>query len=323
MKEQKMEKVKESVIRTIRRTIKKNEDRLLTIPNVKFITIGRKVVSGLVTDDYAIRIYVKKKYKATGKNSIPSLIKAIGPKGKILSFSFQTDVQEQPSGFNFFSYGGGDGIVGATKGSVGLAFISKEDNEYILTNSHVVARPGTTAFGKIVNNIMSKEVGIVSRMTKIQKDKINRFDGALIKPKVALDLYRVLGVPDTISRYGILSTTSEKAYYYIGGEKRITCRYPEHVTTPIGVSFSKTRSAYFNEFALLDVEKGKPKKSHSGSILFQIMGGKFAICGLIFAGGSSKIGVIPIKSLLKALSTSKSGNGLREDVGIKFKPLKL
>ena len=308
----------ESLTRTIRRTIKYHKNDILTIPGVNYITIGKKIIGNEITKELAIKIYVNKKYNASGKYSIPSRYKAIGPHGEKFPFYIATDVIEDKEQFTSLSLQGGDNIQRSTRGSIGIAYTNLDGNQFILTNSHVIAKPGTTSFNKDVYDSVSNKIGTVARLTKINKQAINYFDGALITPTSSVDLYQVKNLNQYVSKYGRFNTNSNKKYFYISGGRKITCKYPELVNTPIEIVFSKFHSAYFENFIKLEIQSGTPRRSHSGSALLQFIGGELAICGLVFSGNTSTLGVIPIRNILNALGKSKAGNGIQENCNIRF-----
>ena len=62
---------------TARRIKKANEDRLLALPGVVGVDVGRKIVGGEKTEIVAIRVYVEKKLEIGGESPIPETIEGV------------------------------------------------------------------------------------------------------------------------------------------------------------------------------------------------------------------------------------------------------
>ncbi|MDA0663659.1 MAG: hypothetical protein O3B08_12620 [Proteobacteria bacterium] len=255
----------------------------------------------------------------TDANRIPRRFRLIGSDGKTQSGFVNTDVEVAPTRFKALSLAGGDSIRGRTKGSVGLVYRSVSGIEYALTNSHVVSPIDGTAFGASIQDSNSDKIGIVHRMTKIRSDRINTVDAGIIEVQVSAERNVIKNVPLRVAGYGTFELQRDRSYYYMTDNDSIRCRYPERVETEVAISFSPSKSAYFTNFVKLIAEKGKPKRSHSGSVLFYLFNNTPLVCGVVFAGSDGVLGVIPIKAALSALASSAAGStGTTEDVRIAF-----
>src|SRR5436309_4094492 len=150
-------------VATIRRTLRVHRDRLLSLPNVRCVAIGRKVKERKPRPYLSIRVLVFRKRDLSPSASVPKRLRAVGKGGRPLGFYIYTDVERAPERFRVLALRGGDSIEGRMRGTIALSYRSAGGRDLLLTNAHVVARPDSSAIGELVEG-----VGVVHRMLRVK-----------------------------------------------------------------------------------------------------------------------------------------------------------
>lgn len=308
---------------SFRKAISVNRSRLLGLPNVKFLTIGKKTIKGQKTKDVVLRFYVEEKKDVSQNYMIPKKIQIKGNKSSSEDNYIYTDVIETGGGIKALSLIGGNVIEGLTKGTVGLVYTTQLGHTFFLTNTHVVSGLNAFSFGDEVTIDTpngSLIAGKVSRMLPIKSgsSNVNRYDGALIKPAIPVEKLAIESISPPIINYGNIRSGTETTYLYVSENQQIFCSDPEPVETPLEIEY-QNRTAWFNECVLFKVTQGASLPGHSGSLLLRKTFDGYLVCGLVFAGNGEIVLVNRIRPLLTALSDSfASQNDEDENVHIDF-----
>lgn len=309
-------------VRTLRRTLRANRARLLALPNVQYLAIGRKRKGGRDLNRLAIIVYVTKKTHVPRQQTIPKTLQARGPDGVALPLRIPIDVEICGSPFKSLALHGGDLLRRHTRGSVGLAYRAQSGRTYILTNAHVVASVGQRAFGREVwrrREGKREVVGHVARICPVREDVTNKLDSALVTPILAVDRLRIDDLPLPVVGYGTLPPHERGQYFYVSNRRRIVCADPRPIESPVTIEYPGNVDVEFVDVIALDVLKGRPVPSHSGSLLFQQGRSGLRACGLLFAGSQDVILVSPIRRVFQGLAARQAAkNRTVEDVHIAF-----
>src|SRR5512147_159706 len=153
-------------VATVRRTLRAHRERLLALPNVKYLAIGRKVKAGTRRPVLSIRVFVAWKGDVTRRQTVPARLRAVGQGGRRLPYYISTDV-EQTGPLRALALRGGDRIDGRRQGTAALVYRSPGGRALLLTCAHVVASPDAWAIGEPVERASragSPIIGHVHRM---------------------------------------------------------------------------------------------------------------------------------------------------------------
>lgn len=308
-------------VATVRRTLRAHRERLLALPNVRYLAIGGKVTAGTRQHGLSIRVFVVTKRDVPRRQRVPPRLRALGPRGRRLPYYIRTDVEEAGP-LRALALHGGDRIEGRRRGTAALVYRSPAEQDLLLTNAHVVARPDAWAIGEPVARPMgapSPVIGRVHRMIRIRTDRTNRWDAALVRVGVPADRLVVGDPPLRVLGYGNLRAGGEGRFFYVSDGVRVSCAHPEVVETPVDIDHGGGVSVSYSGFVLLEVSAGMPVPAHSGSLLVGETDGGVRACGLVFAGSARRVAVNGLRETLAALSsTGASEDGEEEDVRIVF-----
>jgi hypothetical protein len=300
-------------VATIRRTLRVHRDRLLSLPNVRCVAIGRKVIERKPRPYLSIRVLVSRKRDLPPGASVPKRLRAIGKDGRPLGFYICTDVERAPERFRVLALRGGDSIVGRMRGTIALSYRSAGGRDLVLTNAHVVARPDSSAIGELVEG-----VGVVHRMLRVKTDRVNSCDAAVITPSVPSEFLVVGDPPVRVSGYGVLRPGAEGRFFYVSGASKITCSHPQSLESPVEIDYGEV-SVSFDNVVILNVDTGTPTEGHSGSLLMRETSDGALACGLVFAGNTRHVLVDRVQDVMATLSTGAAAeDGKEEDVRIVF-----
>jgi hypothetical protein len=308
-------------VATVRRTLRAHRERLLALPNVRYLAIGRKVKAGTRQHGLSIRVFVVTKRDVPRRQRVPPRLRALGPRGRRLPYYITTDVEEART-LRALALRGGDRIEGRRRGTAALVYRSPGGQDLLLTNAHVVARPDAWAIGEPVERPPGARVpviGRVHRMIRIRTDRMNRWDAALVRVDVPADRLLVGDPPLRVLGDGNLRAGAEGRFFYVSDGARVSCAHPELVETPVEIDHGGGVSVSYRGFVLLEVSAGMPVPAHSGSLLVGETDGGVLAFGLVFAGNARRVAVNGVREALAALcSTAASEDGKEEDIRIVF-----
>lgn len=299
--------------RALRETAFANAERLRALPNVAYVTIGRKQVAGAATEQLAIRVYVSKKKRHMKSGKAPARLRAVGPKGTRGASYFLTDVHEIDEPLYALALTGGDPIERWTRGSVGLIYDSKGGDTLLVTNAHVVARIDERPIGDAIEATDSTGqqvvVGHIRRMRVLTSSGENPYDAALVEPSVKSERYQIFGLDAPVIAFGNLSEEEapDTEFIYVNRDRKVRCSKPELQVTPASIEFHKDhKSLSMNGFYRLKVDVGNPTPGDSGSVLVRRKPSEtgYRVYGLVFAGNSKVVLVTPLGKILQALSSN-------------------
>ena len=300
-------------IAALRKTALANISRLKNLPNVAYVTIGRKLVKGKPQEQIAIRIHVKRKNAKIRKGKAPVRLRAISAKGKRLPYFIVTDVEEIGEPLRALNLTGGDRIQRRTSGSVGFVYDSKGGDTLVLTNAHVVANVDEQPLGATVQGRNSAgqqvPIGTIRRMRVLTSSGENPYDAALIEPSVASDRYSVTRLDAQVLGHGDLSEaeSTDTEFMYVNRRRRVRCHGPELQVTAASILYeNEQRPILVNGFYRLKVVSGNPTPGDSGSILVRRKPGEsgYRVYGLVFGGNSQLVLVTPLRKILASLSSN-------------------
>lgn len=278
----------------IRRAVRRHRERLLALPNVEYVTVGWKERAGERLRALAARVYVRRKKDVPSSARVPERLRD----GLRL---VQTDVVETGEPLTALVLRGGDAIEGRSAGTVGLAFRDREDREWFLTCAHVVGGLDADATGDPVWGEDGEVVGEVQRTLPVQRNRVNRFDIALVGAMVPVDPFTVGDATRQVVDHGQLRAGSKVEFHYTTRGERVRCSLPEPVETPIAVRFGKEAEALFRGCLQLRVVSGKPTPGHSGALLVRERGDGLLACGIVFAGNRERLLVNRLGPALRAV----------------------
>ena len=311
----------------IRRTIRYRRNEFLSKRNVINIGIGWKHVKGLPKPYACIIVSVRTKGgKLTKRDRIPTRIRALGKNKQQLPYYIPTDVIEVPEIYNSLAPRGGQRLRRVLTGRSAFIYTTQgSSNVVTLTNSHVVAKLNTTAFGKIVayrNDDGPQPLGTVDRMLRIRTSNRNKIDAALIhvlNPAIAHQL-SIGNLIEPINGYGrILFNPNINFYYWLNG-RLFRCNTIDHLETNVLIRYPGNRVAIFEKAWRMKVNR-PPRRGHSGSLIFRRRNNTLRACGILFAGDTDlkQILVHPIKPTLTILGRrTASENGISENVSVRW-----
>jgi hypothetical protein len=305
--------------RTARRTLRANAARLLGLPGVLFLAVGRKIRRGERRPVLAVRVFVRRKYGARGGRRIPRRLAAVGPGGERLSGFVPTDVEAAPRFPRALSLDGGTPIAGEMRGAVGIAFRTAAGRRLFVTNAHVVAGFDARAIGREVeaDQRPARKVGVVHRTLPVRSGLrfLNRFDASVVRPTVPLRPYSVAGTP--VVGPASLSVEREVGYFYVRRGVRKECEDPNELGTPLPV-WKDGRIARFRDVFGLRLAGALAEPGDSGSLLVLDSPQGWKACGLVFAGRGGIVYAMPLAEALAALSGADASEGgdVEEDVRI-------
>jgi hypothetical protein len=340
-------------VATVRRTLRAHRERLLALPNVRYLAIGRKVKAGTRQHGLSIRVFVATKRSVPRQQRVPSRLRAVAPGGQRLAFYIRTDVEEAPPLRALAPRGGdrttvegmsplptltprggkppgrdergrlrapalrgGDRIEGRRRGAAALVYRSPRGHDLLLTNAHVVARPDSWAIGEPVDGPTGAGgpvIGRVHRMIRIRTDRTNRWDAALVRVEVPADRLVVGDPPLRVLGYGNLRAAAEGRFFYVSNGSRVSCAYPELVETPVEIDHGGGVSVSYSGFVLLEVTAGMPVPAHSGSLLVGETDAGVLACGLVFAGNTRRVAVTRLRETVAALSSTAASEDDEEE----------
>lgn len=293
----------------VKRTIKKHEKRLLNYPNVLYLAIGEKICGDSGQRQLAIRVCVSEKQKIVDKKSIiPVRLRAVKPDGKLADYYIPTDVEKTQDNLKTLGLRGGDTVERSTLGSVGFVFQGSDENDYILTNAHVVLAIDEVANNQTFFDIARQQIGTVFKATPLVSTPghIHVCDAAAGIPTVTADRFRIDGNPTAIVAYGIRANfthgISQQFFYQRKNGERLIFSRPNWVTTPRFVDVDGVRLLFTNFVELTLLGGALPQQGDSGSALLTDTGNGLMIHGILFAGGGDKIAVIEINDIFEALA---------------------
>lgn len=310
-----------SDVATVRRTLRAHRERLLALPNVKYLAIGRKAKAGRRQPLLSIRVFVAWKGDVTRRQTVPARLRAVGQGGRRLPYYIKTDVEETRP-LRALALRGGDRIEGRRRGTAALAYRSPGGRHLLLTCAHVVASLDAWGIGDPVERAAGARsliIGRVHRMIRIRTDRTNRWDAAVVRVDVPADRLVVGDPPLPVLGHGSLRAGAEGRFFYVSGGARVRCAHPEVVETPVEIDYGAGQSASYLGFVLLEVSAGAPIPAHSGSLLVGETEGGVLGYGLVFAGTARHVAVIRLRETLGALSSAAaSEDDQEEDVHVVF-----
>ncbi|MGH7150025.1 MAG: hypothetical protein ACREIU_04980, partial [Planctomycetota bacterium] len=308
--------------RTVRRTLRANAQRLLGLPGVVFLAVGRKVRRGAPGPPLSVRVFVRRKYGARGRNLVPPLLRAVGPGGRRLPAFVPTDVEAEPLPPRVLAADGGCGVVGAMRGALGLAYRTAAGRVGFVTNAHVVAGFDARAIGERVDleETPARRIGVVLRTIPIRSGlaSVNRFDASFVRATAPIVPYSVGGTG--IVGPAPLSVGRKGRYFYVSRGARKEGGDLNEVATPLPV-WMEGRVARFVGVWRLRLEDSRAEVGDSGSLLLLDSPEGWRACGLVFAGRGGVAYAIPLATALAALSgPGASEDGVGEDVRVAWPP---
>jgi len=306
----------------VRRTLRRNEQRLLALPNVLYLGIGEKVSAGEGRRHLCIRVYVSKKRRLRGHGRIPRRLRVVDAKGRPTRYFVPTDVTERPAKLTALAVRGGSSVRGDSLGSLGVPYFSVTGQALLLTNSHVVAPLGSRAIGAPIFGPGQQRLGTVLRTTPLfpDPDTEHFLDASVIEAEVAIDSRRFIAEARRLVVVAPIIAGDQATYFYrtaTGARKEFV--RPQLVSTPRLVTVHG-RQIRFNDFFELKQITGPPLVAgDSGSALLRERFDGLVGSGLVFAGGGATLAVVRLTDVLAALQEPwTSDDGSTAEIGIDF-----
>ncbi len=288
-------------------TLRKHEKRLLSYPNVLYLSIGEKIKSGIGKSLLAIRVFVSKKNETIDIGAIPKRLKAVKSDGSLDNYFILTDVEESSDILQTLALKGGDVIKRSSQGSIGFAF-EKDGSYFLLTNAHVVLSVNEFPNSQIVLDADSNQLGSLYQATPLVSGGLHSFDAAIISPSVDIQPFTIGNIPSAIVAYGEKTDLSNNfgfSYFYQRNNGEVlTFHKPQFISTPKVITVEGIPLLFVNYYELTSINGLQPLSGDSGSALVRSNGAGLVVEGLVFAGGGVTLCVMAISDVFFAVFQS-------------------
>jgi hypothetical protein len=302
---------------TARHTVRHNLARLLSLPNVKYITVGWKKIGGARTARAAIKVYVNSKIKEVAPaQRVPCRLRARDARGQKLGFFIPTDVSEEP-GHSTLLQGlqGGDRVLHLGAGTVAFGYHTENNARFFVTNAHVVSRVnGFSSDDPVIyldGNGMQHSVGKVEKFSPLLSNgAVNTMDAASVAAGEGVIVeWEVRNLDGEVKDIQALRGGDRGQYCYLSGAVRVEAENPEFVGQHLELLFDGTVIKY-SQFFVLDVIAGsRPRPGHSGALLVRRNSGRggepvYTASGLVFGTNlpeGTRLYVFDLKRVLEFL----------------------
>jgi hypothetical protein len=278
-----------------RYTIRHNLARLLSLRNVKYVTVGWKKIGGARTPRAAIKVYVNSKIKEVARaHRVPCRLRARDARGRKLGFFIPTDVSEEPGhGTLLQGLQGGDRVLHIGAGTVAFGYQTENNARFFLTNAHVVSRVnGASSDDQVIyldGNGMQHSVGKVEKFSPLLGNgAVNTMDAASVAAGDGVIVeWKVRNLDGDIKNIQSLKGGDLGQYSYLSGAERVNAENPEFVGQHLELIFDG-RVIEYSQFFVLDVISGsRPRPGHSGALLVRRDSGRdgepvYTASGLVF-----------------------------------------
>ena len=292
-------------LRDVKRALRKHEARLLAHPNVLYLAIGEKISADTGQRRLAIRICVSQKKGKGFRAAVPKRLRGVKPDGSPAHYFIPTDVEKKPKTLKALGIRGGDAITGTTLGAVGLVFIGRDGQNYILTNAHVTPGLDQVVQNQPVRGSAGSIIGHTFRATRLVSapGQMHSVDAAVVIPRVQVDSLVIDGNLQRVVNFGALPGEMGQQFFYMrqGGSLRMF-ENANLVATPRGVRMNGHRILFVNFFEMTLMRGELPTSGDSGSVLFSHRHDGLIVHGLLFAGAGRTIGVAAISDVFRALT---------------------
>lgn len=259
-------------------------------PNVRYVTIGRKLRRGKPTGESAVIVYVsRKKRKLSRKHRIPKHLfdrdqSAARPR------KYKTDVVQLDGVPRAFGARSGHRLraFDSDVGTCGVSF-EKSGRGYLLTNAHVVRRlqqGGAVGRVRLFNRTSGRyeDVGPVVYATPLQPGATTSDDTAIVESEsIIVDHMRVLDQQQQIVALGSFSESLDSTYWYSINGEAIWCDSPQPIVGTCNIVVDGVVIPY-TQFWQLRVVRGRVGPGHSGAAILRSHVNGFVACGLLFGG---------------------------------------
>jgi hypothetical protein len=283
-------------LRIARHTIRHNLSRLLSLQNVKYVTIGWKKVGGERTSRAAVKVYVYSKVEDVAPaHRIPCRLRARDANGRKLRFYIPTDVSEEPGHSTLLQdLQGGDRVLHIGAGTIAFSYHTNNNKRFFLTNAHVVSRVnGASSVAPVIYlnaDGMQHTVGRVEKFSPLLGNGVlNTMDAASVAVGEGVHgvEWKVRDLDGDIRGRQRLRGGDLGQYSYLSGGERVNAENPEFVGQSLALLFDGTVIQY-GQFFVLDVVAGpRPRSGHSGALLVRRGSGSeagpiYMAAGLVF-----------------------------------------
>jgi hypothetical protein len=273
---------------TFTRTARAHAPLFLSRENVQFVTLGLKEINGQITDQLAIKIYVREKYSTSELNDyevLPNSVKALAARGKTLQENIPIDVVSLGKGkFTLLGLKGSEQFYIQSVNVNGTCAILDKYG-FIYTNAHVAAKNDGGLIEPSVDVIYNYTIysGRINKISALRPTG-NRMDAAVIKLSQfnSDDSWKISG--NRLIKWPIAKLSDGGSFEYFSGFDHVKLMMPERATHPI--SFMLDGAVYgFDGFYLLQIDsstESQPIPGHSGSLLVKKGNEVWNPAGIVF-----------------------------------------
>jgi hypothetical protein len=289
-----------------------------------YFAIGEKEQQESGQGYLSIRVFVSDKILSLPKSKrLPKRIRGVNPDGSAADYWIPLDVESIPEKFQALSVQGGDKIRRILTGSVGLVYVSRSRRNFLITNSHIIARPNERAFKSQVRKIgVEKPIGEVHRMSILKPGIPNKMDAAIVwlYEDVHAEFLTLRNESHLVSKVGRLLSITSTEYFFVnhqGVKKRFKKPNELHGQIPVEIN---GQDIFFQGVWILKLV-GRISAVHgdSGSLLVRQTQTGLTAVGLVFAGTDNLVAVFPLSKVFSTLGRVRaSANSETEDVRIDF-----